>query len=232
MLLRAHASIFRRAATPPRWAENAAALLIVLLCACVPDLQPQVPPGSQCVDAGQRVSYADAPESLKTEQLEDAFVQYAALGGQWAVEVRCPADSATARTLDFSVETRSRGDIYFQPLCSGDVAAVTKCRISFSGQGFPELAGQSSEFDVLLSPGPKVNLGRLSPGADYPLGSQMMNPSYDSTLDFLSVEFAVDSTSALRSVLVYGFKPYQNSQGGMSQTGYDCISENAVRVGP
>lgn len=217
-----HGSAYRCAARTPRRGEISAALVILLSVACVPELQPKDLPGSKCVDGGQ----------IETQQLEDIIIQYSALAGQWTVDVRCPPDSATARTLGFAVETRPRSDIEFQPLCRRDVAAVTRCRISFSGQDFPELAGQSSEFDVLFPQGPGACVGLFYPEADYPCGPQKMDPSYDSTWDFLAATFVVDSTNALRGKLIYGFKPSQSSQGGMTQAGYDCISTSAVRVGP
>jgi len=231
VLVCANAPASRRVAATPRMVKISSSFTILLSIACVPDLQPQYPQ-SQCVDGGQRLSYDDAPDSLKTHQLDDTIVQYSALAGQWEVDIRCPPDSPAARTLGFVVETRPRRDIGFQPLCSGGIEAVTKCRVSFSGQDFPELAGQSSEFDVLLSPGSGMCIGRLYPEADYACAPQKLDPSYDSTWDFLAAGFTLDSTNALSGYLNYGFKPYQNAQGGMSQAGYDCTSTSAVRVGP
>ena len=226
-------SVFRSVALLLPGGEFAALCVVLISVGCVPDLQPSEQQGSkQCADGGQRLSYDDAPESLKTQQLKDAIALYSAMTGQWTTDVFCPPDSVMAKTLVFTVEARSQADIGFQPLCSGAVKVVAKCTIAFFGQDFPELAGQSSEFDAVLSPGPRVDLGRLYPSQDYALGLQSMNASYDARLDLLGAGLAVDSAGGTRVALSYGLKPYRDAQGGMTQNGYDCVSANSVRVGP
>jgi hypothetical protein len=204
----------------------------ILAVACIPDLQPMDPP-PRC-DGGQTISYDDASDSLKTPQLEDAITQYEALAGQWTVDVICPSDSAAARRLEFAVQTSPSSEIEFRPLCVGGQTAVTSCTISFSGQGFPELSGQSADFDVrfLPSPGAKFCVGRIRPELDNLCDLQNLDPSYDPSLSLLALGLAVDSTNAVSGTLIYGFQPYQNPGGGMTQEGYNCGWTNARRVAP
>ena len=222
--------------TTTRWEAVTTALCLFLSVACVPELQPALPPGygpgNQCSDGGQRISYDDAPDSLKTSPVEDAFLQYSTLAGQWSVDVLCPPDSLTTRLLEFSIGVLPLNDVEFLEMCDGNFAATTKCRIIFTGDGFPELAGQASDFDVLFSPGSGLCIGRLYPEVAYSCGPLEVDPSFNPEWDFLAVGFAVSSTNEVFVTIKYGFKPYRNSQGGMTQMGYDCHSESAVRTDP
>jgi len=208
------------------------AFVTLLSVSCVPDLQPAVPGGSsQCVDGGQRLSYADAPDSLKSQELEDAIAVYSTIAGQWAMDFLCPPDSATTRTLGMTIEGVRRDDVTLEPLCRGGFIAVTQCRIVFSGQEFPELAGQSSDFDVRFLRGPVIDIGGQFGDWDYGMAGQTMDPSYNPSWDSLTVGIRLDSAGAMQTRLSFAFKPSWDGTHG-SRMGYDCTSGNAVKVGP
>jgi hypothetical protein len=205
-----------------------AAHFALLLVGCSPELQPVDPPCSR----GKPVSYDDAPESLKTPELLDAMARYEALAGEWTVTLICPPDKPPARGLRFTIETRPLNQWKFWQICGGGEDATTTCRVSFSSPDFPELNGQSAEFDVLLllEPGYQVCVGRALPEQGL-CAPQNLDPSYNPSWDFLSLSLAVDSTNAVSGTLIYGFRPYATSQGQMTQEGYDCRWTNARRGG-
>jgi hypothetical protein len=184
--------------------------------ACSPELQPAAPPCN-----ATSISYDEAPESFKTSQLEDAIAQYEALAGGWTADIVCPPDRPPARALDFAVETRPRREIEFFSGCGTEGDAVTSCQINLSGQDFPELSGQSENFDIGFLVAPyKV------------IAVQSLQPPRDSSLYSIWMRVTIEMDNTVSGVLTYGFAPYRNADGSMTQNGYDCNWTNARRITP
>jgi hypothetical protein len=188
----------------------------LLPVACVPEMQPDVP---DCTS--QSVAYDSAPESFKTPELEDAIVQYEALAGQWAADIVCPPDRAAAGALVLSVATRPRGDIQFHTGCVEGYAS-THCEVSLTGEAFPELSGQSAEFDV----------GFLARWNYKVLATQVLDPSYDPSFAFISLAVGVETTNVVSGWLTYALQPQRTGDVSTTQQGYLCPWTNARRVGP
>jgi hypothetical protein len=190
---------------------------VLLSVACVPEMQPAVP---DCTS--QSVPYDSAPESFKTAELEDAIVQYEALAGQWAADIVCPPDRPPARTLVLSIATRPRSEIQFATGCGVDGEASTHCQVSLTGEDFPELNGQSTQFDVSFWSRWNYKV----------LATQLLDPSYDPSFDFISLAVGVETTNVVSGWLTYAFQPRRNGDGSMTEEFYDCPWTNARRVGP
>jgi hypothetical protein len=189
----------------------------LLPVACVPELQPDVP---DCT--GECVGYDSAPESFKTPELEDAIVQYEALAGQWTADIVCPPDQPLARTLGFSVATRPRSEIQFHTGCGGGVEVSTHCQVSLTGEDFPELSGQSAEFDVAF-----LYVWNYKVAA-----TQLLDPSYDPSFAAISLMLGVETTNVVSGLLAYVLQPHRTGDVSITQEGYRCPWTNARRGGP
>jgi len=184
--------------------------------ACVPDLQTADPPCS-----GKSISYDQAPASFKTSELEDALLQYEALTGRWEADIVCPPDKPPARTLDFVVEAGPRSETRFSTGCGDAGQAATSCQVSLTSKDFPDLNGQSAKLDVEFLVGPyKVR------------ATQLLDPSYDPSVDFISMGVQIDLKNAVSGWVTYGFHPFRDSDGTKVQYGYDCDWTEPRKLAP